>query len=199
MNLAEKSLLVQQLFAELETESKQFATESGLSCISGCGFCCANPKIPASILEFLPLALDLHEKGVAEASLRLLETQENGGNCILYRPQNEDGSKGFCGNYQNRGMICRVFASSARRTKTGQKELIICKPIKESQADRFQEVNLLINEDLHIPMATAYYTQLRDIDESLCDHYPVNEAIRRALELVLRFKFYEEGERAEEV
>ncbi len=194
MNLFEKSEAVRKLFQELEEESRQFHAESGMGCISGCGFCCSNPDIPASPLEFLPLAFDLYHKGIAEEIANQLSLQDKLGNCIVYRSQKEDVTKGFCGNYANRGLICRLFGSSARRSKYGQKDLITCKILKEQKKEVFQLTVSRINSDLEIPMATAYYTQLADIDEYLAGQYPVNQAILMALELVLRFKFYEDAE-----
>lgn len=194
MNLFEKSEAVRQLFQELEEESKQFHSESGMGCISGCGFCCANPEIPASPLEFLPLAFDLHEKGVAEEIANQLALQDEVGNCIVYRSQKEDVTKGFCGNYANRGLICRLFGASARKTKYGQKDLITCKILKAEKADLYSVAASRINSDLEIPIAAAYYTRLADVDQSLADQYPVNQAILMALELVLRYKFYESAE-----
>ena len=83
MNLFEKSQAVRKLFLELDEESKQFHAESGMSCISGCGFCCANPDVPAYPLEFLPLAFDLYEKGIAEDIANQLSLQDQLGNCIV--------------------------------------------------------------------------------------------------------------------
>lgn len=191
MNLFEKSQAVRKLFQELEEESRQFHAESGMGCISGCGFCCANPDIPASPLEFLPLAFDLYEKGIAEEIANQLALQDQLGNCVVYRSQKDDPTKGFCGNYANRGLICRLFGSSARRTKYGQKDLITCKILKKEKKATFELTVSRINSDLEIPMATSYYTQLADVDEYLASQYPVNQAILMALELVLRFKFYE--------
>jgi hypothetical protein len=57
-------------------------------------------------------------------------------------------------------------------------------------------VSARINADLDIPLAPAYYTRLKDIDEALTELQPVNEAILLALELVLRFRFYEEEDNA---
>lgn len=197
MNLKDKSQAVLALYQELGAEAKSFASEGKLGCYSGCGLCCANPKIPASPLEFIPLAFELYEKGAAEAALRIIEENPNS-NCILFRAQDTQGNQGYCSNYQFRGMICRLFASAARRNKFGQKELIICKKLKEGKPNEFQETTQKINQGLDIPMATAYYTQLRDIDETLSEEFPINEAIRRSIELVLRFKYYEEGEKATE-
>lgn len=197
MNLKDKSQAVLALYQELGAEAKSFASEGKLSCYSGCGLCCANPKIPASPLEFLPLAFELYEKGVADATLRIIEDNPTG-NCVLFRPQDSEGNQGFCSKYQYRGLICRLFGSAARRNKVGQKELIICKKIKEGKSQEFFETTQRINQDLGVPMAIAYYTQARDIDESLSEEFSINEAIRRATELVLRFKYYEEGEKATE-
>lgn len=194
MNLAEKSLATQAVFTELEADTKQFVTESGLGCVSGCGFCCANPKVPASPLEFLPLAFDLYAKGLAESTLTLVEEIQEGASCVMYRPQSADGRKGFCGNHANRGMICRLFATSARRTKYGKKDLIICKVLKEEKAEEYQNTIERINHDMDIPLATAFYSRLDEIDQSLCQQLTINQAITFALELVLRYKFYEEQE-----
>ena len=191
MNLFEKSEAVKEVFRELEEESRQFHAEAGMGCISGCGFCCANPEVPASPLEFLPLAFDLYEKGIAEEVANQLSLEDQPGNCIVYRSQKEDVTKGFCGNYMNRGLICRLFGASARKTKYGQKDLITCKILKEQKSEAFSKAISRINSDMEIPMATAYYTRLKDVDESLTHQYPVNQAILMALELVLRFKFYE--------
>ncbi|MEB2774714.1 YkgJ family cysteine cluster protein [Algoriphagus sp. D3-2-R+10] len=194
MNLAEKSQATLNVFGELESETKQFVSESGLSCVSGCGFCCANPKVPASPLEFLPLAFDLYYKGIAESTLTLLEGKDEGASCVMYRSQSADGTKGFCGNHSNRGMICRLFAASARRTKYGKKDLIICKVLKEEKAEDYLRTSERINTDMDIPLATAFYSRLEEIDQSLCQQFTINEAIAFALELVLRYKFYQEQE-----
>ncbi|WP_343848552.1 YkgJ family cysteine cluster protein [Algoriphagus jejuensis] len=192
MNLIEKSEAVKEVFQELENETKQFHKEAGMGCLSGCGFCCANPDVPATPLEFLPLAFDLYSKGIAEEMANQLTLQDQPGNCIVYRSTKMDETKGFCGDYSSRGLICRLFGASARRTKYGKKELITCKILKEQKAEGFNTATARINSDLEIPMATAYYTRLKDVDESLTNQYPINQAILMALELVLRFKFYEE-------
>jgi uncharacterized protein len=194
MNLFEKSEAVRELFQVLEEETRQFHTESGMGCISGCGFCCANPEIPASPLEFLPLAFDLYEKGIAEEIANQLAMEDQLGNCVVYRSQKEDPTKGYCGNYAKRGLICRLFGASARKTKYGQRDLITCKILKAEKKKAFDVASSSINSGLEIPIAAAYYTRLADVDQSLASQYPVNQAILMALELVLRFKFYEEAE-----
>ncbi|TFV95891.1 YkgJ family cysteine cluster protein [Algoriphagus kandeliae] len=199
MKLSEKSQAVLELFQDLEIESRAFAERADLGCVVGCGKCCANPSIPASPLEFLPLAFELYENGAVEASIRLLDSLGENGFCLLYRPTNEDGSKGFCGNHSSRGLICRLFASAARRNKHGLKELIICKVLKEQKSDQYHRAIQAVQEDLEIPLAASYYGRLSDIDAHLSQTYPINQAIRMAIEMVLQYKFYEESESAEEL
>ncbi|NVJ86560.1 MAG: YkgJ family cysteine cluster protein [Algoriphagus sp.] len=199
MKLSEKSQAVLELFRDLEVESRAFAERADLGCVVGCGKCCANPTIPASPLEFLPLAFELYEKGAIEASLRILESLGEDGFCLLYRPTSEDESKGFCSNHTSRGLICRLFASAARKNKHGLKELIICKVLKEHKFEQYKQATLAIQEDLDVPLAASFYSQLRDIDNYLSQTMPINQAIRIAIETVLQFKFYEESESAEEL
>jgi Fe-S-cluster containining protein len=196
MNLFDKAQAVEELFMELELQSKKFHAEAGMGCISGCGFCCSNPEVPASALEFLPLAFDLYEKGLAEELASQLAADKSKGVCVVYRAQSADLSKGFCGNYTKRGLICRVFGAAARKNnKTNLKELITCKLLKAERPEAIQEVTSRINADLDIPLAPAYYTRLKDVDEALSTLHPVNEAILLALELVLRYQYYQEGEK----
>lgn len=194
MDLAEKSQATLTLFAELERDTKQFVSESGLACVAGCGYCCANPKVPASALEFLPLAFDLYEKGLAESTLALLENNESSQSCIIYRPRSADGKKGSCGNHQKRGMICRLFSASARRTKYGTKELIMCKVLKGEKSAQYGEITERINKDMEIPLATAYYSRLTEIDDAMAQQMTINDAIATALELVLRYRYYQDAE-----
>lgn len=193
LNLEEKSLAVLKVFKALEEEARQFTSESGLGCVTGCGACCANPQIPASPLEFLPLAFDFYYKGIAESILMLLESDEENSNCIVYRANLSDSKSGYCTNYLSRGMICRLFGASARKNKYGLKDIIICKILKEKKNEAFQETTLRINKDLPIPNASKFYMFLDEIDDSLTQQMPINKAIAFSLELVLRYKFYEEG------
>ncbi len=192
MNLSQKSEAVALLFDQLGQESKQFAAESGLGCISGCGACCANPQVSASPLEFLPLAFDFYSKGLSDTILTFLDSEEESKSCIVYRAHSEDGKNGYCTNYAKRGLICRLFAASARKNKYGAKDLIICKKLKEEKAEKFAETTLRINSDLVVPNASNYYQQIEEIDSALAQQYPINTAIRLAMETVLRYKYYQE-------
>jgi Fe-S-cluster containining protein len=113
--------------------------------------------------------------------------------CIVYKSTSEDGVSGYCSEYKNRGMICRVFASTARVNKEGKKELITCKKIKEEKRVDYKTASLRINDDLDVPLASAAYQRLVGIDFDLTrEQFPINQAIKRALEAVLRFQYYQE-------
>jgi Fe-S-cluster containining protein len=198
MNLQEKSLEVRKVFDELDLEIKAFLEASKLTCITGCGFCCSNPKVSASVLEFLPLAFDLYQKGKAEKALDLLKDSNEDKYCIIYKSVSTDAAMGFCSDYQNRGLICRLFSSSFRKNKEGGKELITCKKIKENKRDLFEKASMEINEQMPIPSSSGTYSKLYNIDFHLTsEQMPINKAIKKAIEAVLTFKYYHENEEPE--
>jgi uncharacterized protein len=195
MNLQEKSREVRIVFDELDLEIKAFLEASKLTCITGCGFCCSNPKVSASVLEFLPLAFDLYEKGKAEKTLEILEDANEDKYCIIYKSTSADAEMGFCSDYQNRGLICRLFSSSSRKNKEGKKELITCKKIKENKKELFEKASKEINEQMPIPSSSSTYSKLYNIDFQLTsEQMPINKAIKKAIEAVLSFKYYQENE-----
>lgn len=198
MNLEEKSQEVRKVFEELDLETKSFLDASKLTCISGCGFCCSNPQVSASVLEFLPLAFDLYAKGKAEKALDILEKTPEEGSCIVYKSLSEDGHSGFCSDYNNRGMICRLFGSSARKNKEGQKEIITCKKIKIEKKDLYDNSVVAIKSEMPIPLSTDAYRKINNIDFRLTERQlPINKAIKEALESVITFKFYTENQEPE--
>jgi len=195
MNLQEKALEVSSVFEEVDAEIDAYLKQSKLGCISGCGFCCANPKVMATVLEFIPFAFDLYKRGLADEVYQRLEGIGEQEFCIAYKSTSEDGASGYCSEYKNRGMICRVFASTARVNKEGKKELITCKKIKEEKQLDYEIASQRINVDLDVPLASGSYQRLVGIDFDLTrEQFPINQAIKRALEAVLRFQYYRESQ-----
>jgi Fe-S-cluster containining protein len=195
MNLLEKSLKVREVFDELQLETDRFISQSKVSCIQGCGLCCTNPKVSASVIEFLPLAFDLYYKGKAEEFLSLVAAATEDSYCVILKKMSVDADAGQCSDYQNRGLICRLFASSARKNKAGEKELLICKKIKEHKKEAYEAATVAINQGLDVPLSADYYTRLYNIDFNLTqEQLPINVAMRKAIEEVLRhFWYMDEG------
>ena len=184
---------VRSLHAELDAEIRSFQSASGLHCLSGCGKCCLKPDIEATPLEFLPLALSLYRQGVAEEWLKSVESGDS--ICKVYN-EGQSG-QGKCTQYQDRGMICRLFGYSARKNKYSKKELITCQIIKENQREAFEEASSRINEGMEVPGAADFYARLRAIDSALGGgQFPVNKAIAMALDVVMTYYFYKDGAQA---
>ncbi|MBL7849518.1 MAG: YkgJ family cysteine cluster protein [Cyclobacteriaceae bacterium] len=188
-------LLTQQvtaLFEELDSQIARFQSETMLHCGFGCGKCCFKPDIEATVLEFLPFALHLYRQGHAETwYARLKETTSPV--CLLLNPT-QPGA-GLCSEYAHRGLICRLFGYSARTNKHGKKELVTCAIIKSEQTEAFTSAEERIEGGLPVPIMSQYYFQLMAIDNDLSrEFYPINTAIRKAIETVMHYYAYREGQ-----
>ena len=189
MSIEQKVQRVENLFKDLEKESVQFEKSSGLSCVAGCGKCCTHPDIEASPLEFFPWAFHLFLQGEAENTLKLL-AETKSATCFIYQPL-AFVDKGNCATYKYRGLICRLFGFSANTDKYGKLRLATCKIIKEGQAEKYETINESINQGLKVPIFTEYYMRLSQIDFRLGNRImPVNQALKLALEEVLRYYEY---------
>jgi len=197
MNLQDKALEIRQVFDELGLEIKSYLEESQLTCFSGCGFCCSNPKVNSSVIEFLPLAFKLYKEGKAESVLEKLETSDDDF-CILYKKTSDDGQAGFCSDYENRGLICRLFGTSSRKNKYGENELLVCNKIKIGKHEHFRKVSEAINQGMKVPSGVSNYSKLSNIDFDLtAAQFTINIAIKKAIEEVLRFEYYQSNQEPE--
>jgi Fe-S-cluster containining protein len=187
-SLPEKVTAVRRVYNRLDKEIAAMQQSSGLHCLSGCGECCKKPDIECTPLEFLPLALELFDEGRAEQSWEELKNQQNS-LCYVFRPHITNFG-GLCNAYPNRGLICRLFGFTARTNKEGQSELVTCKFIKEEQAQAFAQVTEELKAGKKIPVMSEYYTRLTSIDPTLAEFYPINQAIQKALEVVMHYYAY---------
>lgn len=188
MSLPEKAAAVQHLFKDLDESISQFQSKSTLHCNFGCGKCCFKPDIEATILEFIPLAMRLHQEGIAE---KWYEELKNAGTAICKVLNPTQSGAGLCSIYNERGLICRLFGYSARTNKYGEKELVTCRIIKTEQAEAFERTAKEIASGMHVPVMTDYYHRLQSIDPDLTHgFFPINQAIRKALEVVLQYFAY---------
>lgn len=190
MTLYNKVQAVERVFKSLEKDLAAFKHATNLKCVSGCGRCCTKPDISASILEFLPLAYQLHKQGLALEWYQKLGTLETSV-CHLFAPIFMEGSGGMCSQYQYRGLVCRLFGHSAKLDKYGIPQIVTCKTIKEEFPIAYQKAVHHIAEGKKTPIMRDYYFQLQNIDSNLCSkQMPINEAIREALKVVLSYYAY---------
>ncbi|MDO7170610.1 YkgJ family cysteine cluster protein [Mariniflexile sp. AS56] len=191
MSIESKVRQVEHLFESLDGEISKFQTETHLHCIAGCGKCCTTPHIDASPLEFLPWAFHLFLNGEAENTLIELQNTTKTA-CFIYKPLAAlNSTDGRCGNYQYRGLICRLFGYASSRDKYGQLRLATCSIIKENQSGAYKDAEEAISKGLYVPIFTDYYMQLNQIDFYLGNTIlPINEALKVAIEEVLNYYIY---------
>lgn len=190
--LEDISLKVEQFYTALDKDLSAFQTQAKYSCISGCSKCCTSPTIETSILELLPYAFHLYKNNTAEIiyDRLLLNTSAI---CDLYQPLKTVTQKGGCSDYPHRALICRLFGFSFTRKKIGESTLLTCTTIKDEYPDLYESINTKAQEGLAVPLAMNYYNQLTDIDYNLSkQQYPINEAMRIAVEMVLNHYHYSE-------
>jgi Fe-S-cluster containining protein len=185
--LERKASEVMAVFEKLDAEISKFQSWSTLHCKFGCGKCCYKPDIEATALEFLPFALHLYKNGLAEEWLEKVLDED--AICKILNPT--QAGAGLCSEYKHRGLICRLFGYSARTNKYGAKELVTCQIIKTEQETAYQEASSKIESGAEVPVMNQFYMQLHSIDMELTkDFYPINKAIRRAIEQVLHYYAY---------
>jgi len=188
MELPEIVAEVEKVFDALDGHIAQFQASTTLHCKMGCGRCCFKPDIEATALEFLPFAAFLYQEGKAMAWLERLEKNEQE-ICLILNPT--QAGAGLCSEYKHRGMICRLFGYSARTNKYDQRELVTCEIIKTEQSESYRSAQAKITSGGSVPVMNQYYMQLVAIDPNLSrDFYPINTAIRKAIEVVLHYYAY---------
>jgi Fe-S-cluster containining protein len=187
--LKQLSLQVEAVFADIGQSYAQYQRDRGLFCRSGCGECCLHPGIEATVLEMLPLAYSLLEQNEAEQTLdALAEHQQDG--CFFYQRHSADGKMGQCSVYQKRPGICRLFGAAGYNGREGEVQLSVCKNIKADHPVAYAETLIALESDPP-PMIRNGKEQIRQIDYELGGiNYPINEAMRQALEKVLFEQYY---------
>jgi Fe-S-cluster containining protein len=192
VNLEEKASAVAVVLNELDSEIRQFQNWSNLHCKFGCGKCCFKPDIEATPLEFLPFAVHLCNTHQAENWLNRLATLNNSQICVILNPT--QAGAGLCSEYPYRGLICRLFGYSARTNKYDVKELVTCSIIKTEQKENYENAEAKIKSGNGVPLMADYYLKLHYIDPNMANEFmPINQAIKKALELALQYFVYQRG------
>lgn len=191
MNIIQLVHEVEEVFLALDEEIAAFKTRTSLGCQSGCGKCCLKPDIEATVLEFIPFAYHLYKSGKA---IEWLENPALSNSLCAILDSNQPGI-GHCTTYAHRGMICRLFGFSAKLNKYGNRELISCQVIKTAQPDAFLAAYAETLAGSQTPLMRDYYMKMYAIDWELSQKfYPINTAIKKAIETVLHYYAYREEE-----
>jgi uncharacterized protein len=187
-SIEEKARDVEAVFARLDNAIAEFQSITSLHCKFGCGKCCFKPDIEATPLEFLPFAFHLYKSNSIEDWLAKLQETDSS-ICLILSPT--QAGAGLCSQYAHRGLICRLFGYSARTNKYEKKELITCQIIKTEQAPAFSNAEKRIEGGLTVPVMNEFYMQLASVDFDMArDFFPINMAIRKAIEAVMHYYAY---------
>jgi Fe-S-cluster containining protein len=185
MSIREIVSQVEDVFIELDLDIAKFQQETGLGCIRGCGECCKKPDIEATVLEFLPLAYHLYKADLDIEVLERLENNNSAPPCTFFSAILPGFQSGLCTIYLHRGLICRLFGFSATRDKEGKPVLATCKIIKNQKSAEYNAAVRSIDEGGFVPVMNQYYMKLLAIDLEMGNKfYPINEAIKLAIEKV---------------
>jgi Fe-S-cluster containining protein len=192
MSIYQKVRSVERVFNLLEKDIEKLKSKTSLHCLSGCGECCKKPDIEATVLEFLPYAYHLYKNHTIFDQYDILEEYAKHNDiCHLFSPFTTSNFGGSCTEYKYRGLICRLFGFSAYLNKYGEAQLSTCKLIKNDQPLAIQRVQDLIDVGDHVPIMRDYYYSLMAIDRELAEkRYPINIAIKKALERVCFYYAY---------
>ena len=181
---------IESLQKTIDKDTMAFKHNSGIDCTKHCTECCRYPDINATPLEFLPFAWHSYKLGLLDQWFDRLESCESS-QCIFARIN--DGNWG-CSIYPARGFICRLFGFSATTDKNGQPVFAACRILKQKQPEMVNNASQFIAAGGKIPVMASYYRRLAAIEPALGTQFmPINDAIRKALEIIYFHLHYRES------
>lgn len=195
MRFEEKVNEVLKIYRIVDADVHSFEMMSGLRCLRFCSRCCINVKVTATVLELLPLAYWLYKKQTARFWLEKLDAvrADKERRCILLRFPKHSRNVGRCMVYKMRPLICRLFGFSAVIDKSNQPQLVTCKVIKKVYNASYLQTSRSLGT-LPVPIMKRYYAMLYPLDFiDAQKFYPLNEALRMAIETVLfHFSYHQQ-------
>ncbi len=177
---------VQTIYRRLDRRLATFRRRSGLACPPGCGECCGSTEVEATVLELLPLALDLCRRGKAEEVMDRLHSGREPERCLLFSEQPLGCFGGHCTVYPRRPLLCRLFGFSSMENREGRPELVACRLVRAADPARTGEAAVAAAQGrLAAPLMRDYSMAVYRLDPALgSGALPINAALRQALERV---------------
>jgi uncharacterized protein len=185
MRFKSKIFRIKGVFKELQRKAKLLKKGLKISCPDGCGYCCCNEDIYASVAEFLPLAYSVLSDKNRKSFLEILNKSEDQGLCVFFEQHDNDKRKARCLIYDDRGLICRLFGYAYIFDKYGKKAFSTCGTIKEIYPGIVEKANEHAESSKTVPVIIQYYQKIFDLfPEYGADLYPVNKAMKFAIDKV---------------
>lgn len=181
ISLYHKVQKIETLQKTIDRDTRAFKRHTDINCENHCAECCRYESIDATPPEFLPFAWHAYRLGMLEYWFDELE-KEQSSRCIFARFENNAWG---CKIYPVRGFICRLFGFSATTDKNGHPVFAACRVLKKQQPEITSKAGAYVINGGKIPVMAIYYRQLAAIDPSSgARMMPINEAIKKALEVV---------------
>jgi uncharacterized protein len=121
----------------LDKAIARFQAATGIYCPDGCGICCLEWWVEASILEVLPLALEIYSRRQEEEVFASIQEKEGHQDfrCVLLLREPPQDAKGLCGYYDFRPFLCRLFGFASRKNKLNRPEFSPCRIMRSTDPD----------------------------------------------------------------
>lgn len=188
MNIREFSNQLLKLYQEMSDSFSSYQNSTRWSCLAGCGKCCLNPDVEATLFEMIPMALRIYDEGLFDEWVEKLETSEQE-YCLLYKPGDGEG-KGRCGSYADRPSLCRMFGVAGYYNKNQELTLSICKLIRDEY--KITELPVGLNQDT-TPNFAQWSYRMATLDQKLIqEKMPINKALLAALQKVGLYAQYQD-------
>jgi Fe-S-cluster containining protein len=183
---ARPAVAVRALYRRLGRRIASFRRASGLGCPPGCGECCLSPEVEATVLEMLPLVLDLRRRGLLDSTLGRLGPAEPPRPCLFYSPAPLGVFGGHCSVYPWRPLLCRLFGFASVADPGGRPELAVCGRMRAAIPDRTRAAAAAVLAGrLRAPLMRDWSLVAYRLDPALgANPLPINSALKQALERV---------------
>lgn len=174
--------------AEIDQQTEAFQRTTGIRCPDGCGACCHSPHVEASVIDVLPLAVELVERELTESVIDRIHERERSGDtrCVLFDVDPADPQRGRCSMYAWRPAVCRLFGFAGRRDADGQAQYSGCKIHREVMPATVAAAQQAVREGrIPLPLFSDLAGKVNAIaSDSRGRTQPINQSLREAMQRV---------------
>lgn len=179
-------LQVLETYEKADIQYKQFTQETKFQCPPLCGQCCKYPEIEVTVLEMLPMALELITANKIQEIYPLLQQRKE---CAFFIQSMLNEKQGQCSQYQYRPLICRLFGALKTKNKNNQDEFVTCEILKQIKSE---ELNQIVNNPNTLEKAPLFNYWKNKVSEIHPDWgkelFPINIALKNAIDKLLLIK-----------
>jgi Fe-S-cluster containining protein len=176
---------ISDIYKKLDKTVTRFQSATTMYCPSGCAICCQNRWVETTILEMLPMGLEIYRRHREEAVLASIQEKENQQDtvCVLFIADPLLREDSACSFYPWRPLLCRLFGFAVRKNKYGKHELSTCKIIKNRNPAMVQRAEIAVSHGLKVPVYQNAFMRIASLHPGMgYGRLPINQALSSALE-----------------